>query len=83
MYKLGARKFLVNNLGAMGCIPEQVLGQLKTLCDEKTNGHAAEYNKVLSKMLPKVQASLPGSKIVIGDAYKVLMDAVTFPALYG
>ncbi|KAK2651704.1 hypothetical protein Ddye_011560 [Dipteronia dyeriana] len=24
LYKLGARKFLVNNLGAMGCIPAQV-----------------------------------------------------------
>ncbi|TXG69403.1 hypothetical protein EZV62_004338 [Acer yangbiense] len=84
LYKLGARKFLVNNLGAMGCIPAQVLGQMnKTLCDEKTNGHAVEYNKVLSEMLPKVQASLPGSKMVIGDAYKVLVDAVTFPAQYG
>ena len=68
----------------MGCIPAKVLRQVqKTLCDEKTNGHAIEYNKVLSEMLPKVQASLLGSKIVIGDAYKVLVDAVAFPAQYG
>ncbi|TXG70606.1 hypothetical protein EZV62_005541 [Acer yangbiense] len=84
LYKLGARKFLVNNLGAIGCIPALEIGPIhKTLCAKKANMRAIEYNKILSKMLPKVQSSLPGSKIALGDAYKVLMDAVTFPALYG
>ncbi|TXG70605.1 hypothetical protein EZV62_005540 [Acer yangbiense] len=84
LYKLGARKFLVNNLGAIGCIPALEIGPIhKTLCAKKANMRAIEYNKILSKMLPKVQSSLPGSKIALGDTYKVLMDTVTFPALYG
>ncbi|KAL5834707.1 hypothetical protein ACOSQ4_014204 [Xanthoceras sorbifolium] len=84
LYRLGARKFLVNNLGAMGCIPAQVNGQKQnTLCVEETNDRAVIYNDLLSRMLPKLQSRLAGSKFVLGDAYKVLMDIVAFPTQYG
>ncbi|KAK7266639.1 hypothetical protein RIF29_19288 [Crotalaria pallida] len=84
VYNLGARKIVVFNIGPLGCIPAITrthphVGD----CDEKTNQLVAYYNDRLNAMLTSLRSSLPGSKIVLGQANSLVNDALKNPSKYG
>ncbi|XVF65640.1 hypothetical protein PTKIN_Ptkin09bG0265300 [Pterospermum kingtungense] len=84
LYKLGARKFLVCNIAALGCQPFNINTKNHTgPCAEEVNQHISVYNKLLPSLLKKLESTLSGSKFVHGDIYKVFQDAITSPASYG
>ncbi|GMH11217.1 hypothetical protein Nepgr_013058 [Nepenthes gracilis] len=48
-------------------------------CLDDQNSDAELYNLKLQKLLPHIQASLTGSRIVYADIYKPLMDLISHP----
>ncbi|KAK2662674.1 hypothetical protein Ddye_001248 [Dipteronia dyeriana] len=59
LYSLGARKFLVNSIGMMGCSPMVFNLEHKATCDDDYNERARIVNKILSDLWPKLQSELP------------------------
>ncbi|KAK4419888.1 GDSL esterase/lipase [Sesamum alatum] len=51
-------------------------------CSHKENADAKSYNDKLEKLLPQIQADLPGSKILYVDTYNPLFDMITNPPKY-
>ncbi|KAK2968642.1 hypothetical protein RJ640_025888 [Escallonia rubra] len=47
------------------------------------NSDSQHYNGKLMKLLPRLQASLPGSRILYGDLYTPVMDMINNPGKYG
>ncbi|GLU01753.1 hypothetical protein SLE2022_190400 [Rubroshorea leprosula] len=84
LYRLGARKFVVNNVPPLGCQPFNLYRKhVTTGCVEDINELVSTYNKLLADLLGKLQSTLPESKFVLADAYKVFEDAIAFPKSYG
>ncbi|XP_017974569.1 PREDICTED: GDSL esterase/lipase 7 [Theobroma cacao] len=84
LYKLGARKFLVNNVSPLGCQPFNINAKNHTTsCVEEVNERISIYNKLLSNSLTKLQSTLSGSKFIVGDLYKIFQDVYASPASYG
>ncbi|KAK2642984.1 hypothetical protein Ddye_024747 [Dipteronia dyeriana] len=83
LYGMGARKFLVNSVGMMGCSPMVFNSEHKATCDDEYNERARIVNKLLSDLWPKLQSELFGSKFIFADAYKVLADIFASPKSYG
>ncbi|KAK6279470.1 hypothetical protein POUND7_019737 [Theobroma cacao] len=84
LYKLGVRKFLVNNVSPLGCQPFNINTKHHiTSCVEEVNERISIYNKFLSNSLTKWQSTLSGSKFVLGDLYKIFQDVYASPASYG
>ncbi|XP_077212687.1 GDSL esterase/lipase At2g30220-like [Tasmannia lanceolata] len=87
IYDLGGRVIGVTGLPPIGCTPIQRTLNFKTpadkTCVDNQNMGALNYNSKLKKLLPEVQASLPGSKIFYINLYDPLMDIITHPQKYG
>ena len=85
LYQLDARKFVIANLGPIGCIPYQ-----KTLyqsnedeCVELPNKLALQYNAKLKDLLTELNENLPGATFVLANAYDLLSDIITNYENYG
>ncbi|XVF68439.1 hypothetical protein PTKIN_Ptkin11bG0003000 [Pterospermum kingtungense] len=87
LYDLGVRTIAIAGLPPMGCLPLLVTERLKDPLDrtylEDENEAARSYNQKLVKLIPQLQASLPGSKIVYADVYTPLNDMLNNPQKYG
>lgn len=74
-------------LPPMGCLPVLITARLKDpfdrTCLDDENEAALSYNQKLVKLLPQLQASLPGSKILYADVYTPLKDMINNPGKYG
>ncbi|XP_059663581.1 GDSL esterase/lipase At2g30220-like [Cornus florida] len=69
LYELGCRKMVIAGLPPMS-VPNQA-------------ADSQPYNQKLVSLLPRLQASLPGSKLVYGNIYDPLIDMVANPLKYG
>ncbi|XP_043693829.1 GDSL esterase/lipase 7-like isoform X4 [Telopea speciosissima] len=84
LYKLGARKFVVFNIAAIGCIPSALSSKnLTSGCVEDENQLVSIYNEGLPDMLHELNASLKGSTFVLGDLYGLIYDLNQTPYKYG
>ncbi|KAL2899228.1 hypothetical protein RDABS01_024310 [Bienertia sinuspersici] len=83
IHELGCRRIVVAGLPPIGCLPIQITTRFKIpterKCLEDQNSDATSYNQKLKKLLPHVQASLPGTRILYADVYTPIMDLVTNP----
>ncbi|KAK7846088.1 gdsl esterase/lipase [Quercus suber] len=63
LYQLDARKFVIGNVGPIGCIPYQkTINQLnEDECVELPNKLALQYNAKLKDLLTELNENLPGS----------------------
>lgn len=52
-------------------------------CLEDENLDAQNYNYKLSRLLSRLQAQLPGIKLVYADVYNSLIDLINNPHKYG
>ncbi|KAM0849513.1 hypothetical protein ACQ4PT_053694 [Festuca glaucescens] len=82
LHALGARKVDLNGLPPMGCLPmERAL--LGGACTEEYNAVAEGFNAGLRTLIDRLNAELVGARIVYGDVYGPVSDALGHPASYG
>lgn len=84
-YILDARKFVVGNVGPIGCIPYQkTINQLdSTECVGLANKLALQYNGRLRDLLTELNENLPGAKFVHANVYDMVMEVITDYKKYG
>ena len=72
-------------LPPFGCTPIQITlsGDPVRACVDEQNRDAQVYNSKLEKLLPTLQGSLHGSKIVYLNANEALMEILDNPIKYG
>ncbi|KAL3525812.1 hypothetical protein ACH5RR_014184 [Cinchona calisaya] len=84
IYQLGARKFVVFEIGPIGCIPS-ITRNIKHVgqCVENINQLALQFNDQLSTMLKNLTSKLPDSEFILGRVYGLAYDAIKNPTTYG
>ncbi|KAJ9669953.1 hypothetical protein PVL29_026490 [Vitis rotundifolia] len=85
LYKLDARKFVIGNVGPIGCIPYQkTINQLtENQCVELANKLALQYNGRLKDLLAELNDNLPGATFVHANVYDLVLEVITNYAKYG
>ncbi|GFS29964.1 GDSL-like Lipase/Acylhydrolase superfamily protein [Actinidia rufa] len=85
LYRLNARKFVVGNVGPIGCIPYQkTINQLnEDECVALPNNLALQYNARLKDLLTQLNENLPGATFVHANVYELVMELITNYAKYG
>ena len=78
---------IIAGLPPVGCLPIQITAKFKDpnnrTCVQEQNLDAQSYNQKLANLLPEVQQSLPGSKVIYADNYEPLNDMINNPQKYG
>ncbi|KAF8012446.1 hypothetical protein BT93_I0569 [Corymbia citriodora subsp. variegata] len=85
LYQLDARKFVLGNVGPIGCIPYQkTINQLNSdQCVDLANQLARQYNGRLQDLLTELNENLPGATFVHADVYDLVMELITNHDKYG
>ncbi|CAL5061135.1 unnamed protein product [Urochloa decumbens] len=85
LYTLDARKFVIANVGPLGCIPYQ-----KTInrvgddeCVKLPNQMAAQYNGQLRELLIELNDNLPGARFCLANVYDLVLELITNYPNYG
>ncbi|OAY77504.1 GDSL esterase/lipase [Ananas comosus] len=85
MYALDARKFVVANVGPLGCIPYQKtinrVGEAE--CASLPNQLAVQYNGRLRDLLAELNDNLPGAKFCLANVYDLVMELISNYEHYG
>ncbi|XP_039128751.1 GDSL esterase/lipase At2g23540-like [Dioscorea cayenensis subsp. rotundata] len=85
LYSLDARKFVVTNIGPLGCIPYQrTLNQMsESECVSLPNDLAMQYNALLKNLLEELNYNFPQAKFLYANLYDVLMELIQNHQQYG
>ncbi|KAJ4839808.1 hypothetical protein Tsubulata_032014, partial [Turnera subulata] len=83
LYNLGGRNFAILGLPPIGCTPIQMTSKSVDTCLENQNADSKSYNEKLVTLLPKLEESLPGSRITYVNFYDPALDLVNQPQNYG
>ncbi|KAK4477500.1 hypothetical protein RD792_016726 [Penstemon davidsonii] len=85
LYQLDARKFIIGNVGPLGCIPYQkTINQLtEHECVALPNKLALQYNSRLKDLLQELNENLDGATFVHANVYDLVMELITNYAKYG
>ncbi|KAK6152686.1 hypothetical protein DH2020_012325 [Rehmannia glutinosa] len=85
LYQLDARKFIVGNVGPIGCIPYQkTINQLSEgECVALPNKLALQYNARLKDLLHELNENLEGATFVHANVYDLVMELITNYSKYG
>lgn len=84
LYELGARKFLLNGIGPLGCTPGMINStQHEGECVEFINKVVNLYNVELSTKLLYLQSQLPGSLFTHSDNFQHFQDMKESHETYG
>lgn len=81
LYDLGARKFVVFSVQAMGCYPvvREAMQASNGSCVEAINEAALLCNFHLKSLARSSNDQMPGSKMVFVDSYKIIRDIIDNP----
>lgn len=85
LVNLGARKFILSNVGPLGCIPYR-----RTL-DSTTNGQCVQsdntlvlgFNAALKSLVDEFNGKHPNAKFVLADSYNVVSQIINNPTRFG
>lgn len=82
---MDARKFVIGNVGPIGCIPYQkTINQLgENECVDLANKLATQYNGRLKDLLASLNENLPGATFVQANVYALVMELITNYDKYG
>ncbi|KAK4260046.1 hypothetical protein QN277_003218 [Acacia crassicarpa] len=78
LYQLDARKFVIGNVGPIGCIPYQkTINQVnEDECVDLPNKLALQYNARLKDLLAELTDNLPGATFVHANVYDLVSDVI-------
>lgn len=80
---LGARKFIIVGIGAVGCTPSQRVQNKSEVCKEEVNFWATKYNDGLTSVLKAFKSEFKDINYSYFDAYNVFVDFIQNPSTYG
>ncbi|XP_043705617.1 GDSL esterase/lipase 7-like [Telopea speciosissima] len=83
LYELGARKFVVFEVGPIGCTPAMISNSSKGECNQEINDSVTTYNKELSSLLKSLNSKLKGSSFSQAKIYALWMLATEKAAKLG
>lgn len=83
LHDLGARKFLVVGIGAVGCTPSQRIENKTEVCKEEVNFWATKYNDGLTSVLRAFKSEFKDVNYSYFDAYSAFVDFIQNPSTYG
>ncbi|KAG0568701.1 hypothetical protein M758_6G036300 [Ceratodon purpureus] len=85
LVKLGARKYVLTNVGPLGCIPYRmtILGTSKGCCVPEDNELVSGFNTALKALVDELNDAYPTAKFVVANSYNVVMQIIENPAAYG
>nr|XP_024394142.1 GDSL esterase/lipase At5g37690-like [Physcomitrium patens]PNR40948.1 hypothetical protein PHYPA_018351 [Physcomitrium patens] len=84
LHNLGARKFVVTDLGPLGCLPSQIVrNNTVGTCLDYINDYAKNYNAALKPMLNQLTSALPGSIFCYGEVNAAIQQFITNRPNYG
>lgn len=76
LYKLGAKKFSVLSVGAIGCVPLMRALDHHGNCVEEVNRLAQAFYAVISSLLQQFSTQFPGFTYSLGNLYDVTMTTI-------
>lgn len=80
LYNWGARKFVISNVGPLGCTPSRLaLGSIDGTCVAYDNELVKGFNKKLKPLLRNLTQSLAGSMFLYGNSYDVTYNLIQDP----
>ncbi|KAK4568892.1 hypothetical protein RGQ29_004349 [Quercus rubra] len=82
LYTVGARKFLVFEIDAMGCEPAFYEKQ-KNECSDKLTSYISTYNHKLEVELQILAKTVRGAIFALAKRYQLMYDLVANPTRYG
>ncbi|XP_074382332.1 GDSL esterase/lipase At4g16230-like [Apium graveolens] len=84
IYNLGARNFILPNVGPIGCIPYQrdVNPLSGDACVALPNQLAQSFNNQLKSLLIELEGNLKGSRFIYADVYHIVADIIQNYAAY-
>ncbi|XP_057485354.1 GDSL esterase/lipase At1g71691-like [Actinidia eriantha] len=82
LHRLGASTFVVNNIGPIGCIPEN-RNEATGECDEKKNEPINVHNNNLAKILGEMAEKLTDSRFFLADSHGLFYEILASPGFYG
>ncbi|XP_078159770.1 GDSL esterase/lipase At2g23540-like [Carex rostrata] len=85
LYTLDARKFVVANVGPIGCIPYQktINNIAENECVSLPNQLAKQYNGQLRELLAELNDNLPGAKFCLANVYDLVYELINNYEHYG
>lgn len=86
LYDLGASKFVLFSIQAIGCVPvvrAKVPTTNNATCVEAMNEAAALFNAHLKSLAGAVKERMPGSNAVYVNSYKIVKDIIDDPIQSG
>ncbi|KAF7828771.1 GDSL esterase/lipase [Senna tora] len=85
LYQLDARKFVIANVGPIGCIPYQkIINELnENECVDLANKLALQYNGRLKDLVAELNENLPGATFALANVYDLVMELIQNYDKYG
>lgn len=85
LYQLDARKFVISNVGPVGCIPYQrIINELNDEdCVDLANELATQYNSRLKDLVAELNENLPGATFVLANVYDLVSELIVNYHKYG
>lgn len=85
LYQLEARKFVISNVGPLGCIPYQrIINELNDEdCVDLANELATQYNSRLKDLVAELNENLPGATFVLANVYDLVSELIVNYHKYG
>lgn len=69
MYRFGARKVAVSNIGLLGCLPEETrtYGRNASGCVDFINNYVQLFNQKLKVSIDNLNTNLPNARFIISN----------------
>ncbi|KAM0887197.1 hypothetical protein ACQ4PT_029206 [Festuca glaucescens] len=83
LYRMGARKLGIINVGLIGCVPRVRALHATGACDDGLNQLAAGFDGALRSLLPTLAARLPGLAYSLANNYNLMQVTFANPRASG